>query len=258
MRSKRSRFLVFAIAIGSVGLLTLFFITSALEETPEKRKARELGYLREWVACDFVDVDETFESKVLPQIPKTISPGIRAEQEAAATEAVAGFVKAFSSGRYEDFKAFRMPAKYSISQSNLAFRAKLIQKASQNKALRKSPPANIVTNRNNPPDWAVLGIPKDPPPQLPRYENPSEDVVESIYRTASQGMGYNGYFDGFCIKKSHLALIHSNQRIPFLSDYVMKNEDYITAVSSFAGPNSESLLVRFERTPRDILEETGD
>lgn len=167
-------------------------------------------------------------------------------------------MKAFSSGRYEDFKAFRTPAKYSISQSNLAFRAKLIQKASQNKALRKSPPANIVTNRNNPPDWAVLGIPKDPPPQLPRSENPSEDVVESIYRAASQGMGYNGYFDGLCIKKSHLALIHSNQRIPSLSDYVMKNEDYITAVSSFAGPNGESLLVRFERTPRDILEETGE
>lgn len=82
------------------------FITSALEETPEKQKARELGYLREWMDCDFVDVDKTFESKVLPQIPKTISPGISPEQEAAATEAVASFVKAFSSGRYEDFQAF--------------------------------------------------------------------------------------------------------------------------------------------------------
>ena len=59
-----------AIAIGSLGLLTLFFITSALEETPEKRKARELGYLKEWVDCDFVNVDETFESAALPQIPK--------------------------------------------------------------------------------------------------------------------------------------------------------------------------------------------
>ena len=48
------------------------------------------------MACDFVDVDETFESKILPQIPKTVSPDISPEQEAAATEAVAGFVKAFS------------------------------------------------------------------------------------------------------------------------------------------------------------------
>lgn len=99
-----------------------------------------------------MDVDETFKSKVLPQISKTVSLGISIEQEAAAIETVAGFVKVFSSGRYKDFKAFRMPAKYSLSRSNLASRVKLREKDSQNKALRKSPPANIATNRDNPLD----------------------------------------------------------------------------------------------------------
>ena len=65
--------------------------------------------------CGFVDIDETFKSKVLPQISKTVSLGISTEQESAAIETVAGFIKVFSSGRYEDFKAFQMPAKYPLS-----------------------------------------------------------------------------------------------------------------------------------------------
>lgn len=65
-----------------------------------------------------MDVDETFESAVLPQIPKTVSPGISAEQEASATEAVAGFVKAFrQAGQIPPFsKQFCYSLKTSIEK----------------------------------------------------------------------------------------------------------------------------------------------
>lgn len=140
---------------------------------------RDLGYLREWVACDFGDVEETFEIAVLPQIPKIISQGISAEQEAAATEAVAGFVKAFSSGLYGNFKAFRMPAKYSLSQSNLATLSKL---------LLKGIPTNTMTFAPlSPPEWTVLGNRRGIPstvikPSFQKHEVRPENIVATIHR----------------------------------------------------------------------------
>jgi len=253
MKSRSARTLVWFIAIGSMALVAFFLLRTAQEETSEKRRAREEGYLREWVACEFVDIDEAFESEVLPQIPKTVSPGIGAEQEAAAMEAAAGFVRAFSSGRFADFKAFRMPAKYSLSQSNIIFYRSVMSKISPKESAEK--PALKAPAL---PDWAVLGEPRDHPPplQLPlnKRELESGNIMATIHKLASQGTGYKRYFDGICMKQSRLTLLSTNRLIGPLWKQILDNAANIGIVDAGGGAR----LVRFERTPQEVLAESGE
>ncbi len=182
------------------------------------------------MACDFVDIDDPFESKVLPQISKTVSAGISIEQEAAATEAVAGFVKAFSNGRYADFKAF-------------LFLSKPAQK-----------PLTMIHPKA--PDWAVLDTPWGPLPTLPptkEHEVKPENLIATIHRRASYGTKYKQYFDGICVEKSHLTLLYTNQLAALLREDGMKN----TINLGVSDPSGGRRIVQFEQTPSDVMKENG-
>ena len=77
--------------------------------------------------------------------------------------------------------------------------------------------------------------------------------MATIHRWNSQGTGYKQYFEDVCNKKSYMALLNTNQTIGYLWDSILKNEDNLSA--SVSG-NSLSRIIRFDRTPQDILEET--
>lgn len=52
-----------------------------------------------------------------------------------------------------------------------------------------------------------------------------------------------------------MALLNTNQTIGYLWDYILKNEDNL-GMPTHGNPLSK--IIQFERTPRDILEETGE
>lgn len=52
-----------------------------------------------------------------------------------------------------------------------------------------------------------------------------------------------------------MALLNTNQTIGYLWDYILKNEDNSSAS---APENLLYQLIRFDRTPQDILEETSE
>lgn len=79
--------------------------------------------------------------------------------------------------------------------------------------------------------------------------------MATIHRWNSQGIGYKQYFEDVCTKKSYMALLNTNQTIGYLWDYILKNEDNL----GVSGPgNPLSQIIRFDRTPQDILEETSE
>lgn len=176
--------------IGATLLLVLVVIT-VLQRVSRKQLVRtipphELSIMSEWDAAKFIDVAEALlHTNWLDDIPTTNTIAISEEQSLALRKCLITCVTAFSSGSYDDYRAFVTPIPLPFRSNRMASIRKFLRDPSSSPTIGLTPKIKDVRAVN----------------QVLTHGSP-EEIHRTYFRVASKNTSYKDYWQGIAAASS--------------------------------------------------------